>query len=261
MNPVAESYAATLLAVLLASVAFVEERFGLEWPAWTTRDGATLPGRLVDYEWSNRSLILRPEGGGSARTIPAVELHLWSKLRLLSSPPFQDRMTNHLIDLEERPGFRARWERIQQLTTWFTAAYLVLFLSLNWLLAGWIHGRAPILQWLSSVAAFLVMTALAVGLVILCLRQFGDHQILEYVVLAACLHFVLYVFVVWAIFQSGPFRSLLWYVLCWIVALILPLTLFGTALAAQVHSHAGSLDVAAFDRYLTEVWLRPMGLI
>lgn len=261
MNLEADKIAATVLALLFSGVQFVQERFDLEWPAWTLRDGVEVPGEMRDFDWASKSLILTVEGDGSQLSIPADDLKFWSKVRMLNSAPFHDRMANHLADLEANPGFRAGMEELQRIGLTLVGAYAFLFCAVNWLLAGWILRSGSIVRWLGSGAAFVMVSGLAAALVVVCFRQFGSHQVLEYVALAACLHTVLYLALVWVIYRANLLRSFLWYGLCWLLALGLPVTLLGTVVVAQVQGHAGTLDWPACDRYLTEVWLRPMGLL
>lgn len=261
MNPSGDTIAATLLALLLTGGQFIQDRLDWRWQDWTLQDGKTIAGEMRDFDWDTKALVLAAEGDAAAVRVPAEDLRFWSKVRMLSSAPFHDRLLNHLEDLEKSPGYQSGVERLKKLGLIFVGFYAFLFCALNWMLAGWILRSGSILRWLESGVAFVVLSGLCGWMVFVCARQAGSAQILEYAGLAAFLHGVLYLSLVWAIYQAGPWRPMLWYALCWVLALCLPLTLGGTALMAQVHRQTGALDLAAWDTYLTEVWLRPMGLL
>lgn len=256
-----ETTTATLLALLFSGAQYAQEHFGWEWADWTLRDGVVLQGELRDFDWATKSLVLQREGDEGPMRVAAENLAFQSKLRMLGSAPFHDRLSHHLSELEQSPGFLAGVERLQRLSMVLAGGYFFLFCTLSLMLAGLILRSGSLLRWLESGAAFAVLAALCGGLVVMCVRQFGPHHMLTYVVLASSIHAVLYACLVWAIYRSGPFRALLWYVLCLILAICLPASLGGTVLAAQVHRYAGQMDWVSCDRYLTEVWLRPMGLL
>lgn len=261
MNPGGDTLATTLLALLFSGAQFFQEQFDWQSPEWTLRDGVVVKGEVRDFDWDSKSLILAVDSGGALTRVPAAQLGFWSKLHLLSSGPFHDHLFHHLPELEKNPGFARGLQQLQRLGLILATAYVLLFSTGNWLLAGWLLRSGSILRWLESGAAFVVLAALCAGLVAVCTQQFGAHQMTEYLGLAISLHTVLYIFLVWVIYQAGPLRSALWYFLCWGLALSLPATLGGTVLMAQVQGQTGGLDLASWDRYLTELWLRPMGLL
>lgn len=261
MNPGGDTFAATLLALLFSAGQLFQEQFDWQWPDWHLRDGTVVKGEIRDFDWASKSLILKTDAGSGDTRVAAEQLVFWSKVHLLSSSAFHDRVFNHLAELRQNPGFGHRLQQLQRLGLILATAYVLLFSTGNWLLAGWLLRSGSILKWLESGAAFVVLAALCTGLMAVCNQQFGKQQMPEYLGLAISLHTVLYVFLVWVIYQAGPLRSAVWYVLCWLLALSLPVTLGGTVLMAQVHGQTGGLDPAAWDRYLTEAWLRPMGLL
>ncbi len=233
----------------------------LPWSPWRTGAGEVIEAELEHYRWDDRTLVLEIEGSERARAVPAEQLDFWSKVRLLTSEPFHHTITAHRAELQKLPAYRDRMDQLSRFSVVALTVYVAAFISVSWFLAMWLLRSASLFAWFQCALAFLASSALGVAGVAWMLEAFGRHQLLEYVVVVASAHTVLFVMFVWWTYRSTLMRSAWWYVFNWVAALLLPATLFLTGISAQVYSHYRQLNLQTFDAYLSEFWLRPMGLI
>ncbi len=233
----------------------------LEFREWNTASGYRHEGDLAEYRWSDRSLLLSQPGEAGMRALAAQDLDLESKVRLLLSEPFQESYLAHREELEALPVYQARLRQLRQLGIIFCGVYTSGFVAVSWFLAGTILGSSSMGRWFLVFLLSLLLTAGAVWFVWWGLGHSGEAKIRELLGVAAASLAVLQVFAVWAVYRSGFFRSFWWCLCNAMAAILLPLTLAATGLAAQVYGHYEVLNLGAVDQYLTEVWLVPMGLI
>ncbi|MEM0968782.1 MAG: hypothetical protein AAGJ31_05495 [Verrucomicrobiota bacterium] len=255
-----EAVAIKLLMLLFQGFGMLESALEWERPPWSTVEGKVEQGELIGMNWEARMLVIRTVDD-QMWTVAAKELSLSSKVRMLASPTFQAYLANHQAELEAQAGWRWGLEEMERLSLIWMSCCAAGFLAMHWFLSGWILQDGGIMRWLLGIVAFVVVSACSAGLYWVLQSRLGGEQWTEYLLIVGGAHTVCFLSAIWWIYRAGPFRSVAWYVLSWGAAAILPIALLAVGGYGQVLRYAGEVNEAAFDKYLTEVWLIPMGIL
>jgi hypothetical protein len=228
---------------------------------WTTRAGQAIHGEFVEYSWVERSLMLRTSPEAEALPVAARDLDLEGKLHLIFAEPFQETVLAHREELESLPTFPSVLERLRALVIVLAGVSIALFLTLSWFFAGVILRKPALRFWLAAVVAFGICFTLAGFGIAAAFARFPQGKALEVTGLLMGAGAVLGLFAVWGIYRSGWWRAILWCLLNVLLIVLVPIAVITTGVAGDVYWHTHALNEAAGDKYLSEVWMVPMGVI
>ena len=230
-------------------------------PEWTTKNGQRIRAELVNYSWAERSLMLRAAQQDETLPVVAQDLDLRGKVRLLFAEPFQDCFLAHRAELDGLPAYQQRLEWLRQWGVIWAGVSVAGIIAISWCLSRWLLGRASLRFWFLALGVAVALGAIGSWAVMAAQEKFGTDNAAEVAGLVLVAHSVLLIFALWLINGRGFFRAFGWWFLHWTLILVWPVAVTVASLASQVYLHARSLDETAMERYLSEVWLAPMGLI
>jgi hypothetical protein len=228
---------------------------------WTTKSGQRIRADLVNYSWADRSLMLRSEKGNEALPVAAQDLDLRGKVQLLFAEPFQDCFLAHREEVSVLPTYQTRLGWLRQWGVILTGVSVAGMIGISWCLSRMLLGSGSLRFWFLVLSVAVGLGSLGYWAVSEARARFGVDKAAEVAGLVLVAHSVLLVFAIWAINGRGFFRALLWWFSHWILILVWPIVVTVAGLASQVYLHTRALDEPAMERYLSEVWLVPMGLI
>lgn len=228
---------------------------------WSTQGGHQINGELVEYSWSERSLMLKTGPKTEPLPVSAQDLDLRSKIRLLFAEPFQDSFLAHREELNVIPVYRLRLEQLRQSGVVFAAVWIACLATVSCYLAGAILRKPSLGLWCAVLLFFLGLSALGGWGVFEAFARFEKDKAWKVAGMAGAAHSVILIFAVWGIYRCGVLRAMFWWALNWILAIVLPVAIVSAVLAGQIYLRYHALDEGSLDKYLSEVWLVPMGLI
>jgi hypothetical protein len=205
--------------------------------------------------------LLRAEAGQAPLPLSAQDLNLRGKVQLLFAEPFQETVLAHRAELNSMPGVQAKVEQLKTAAVVLTGVSIAVWLALSWFFAGAILRKPQMRYWIACLLGAAILTSLTGWAISESLARFPTEkaQQISGVVLGASA--VLLVFMVWGISRSGLVRSTIWCGLAMVSAAVVPPLVVAAALASNVYFYSHALNEAAADKYLSEVWLIPMGVI
>jgi len=227
---------------------------------WTGRDGSLLEADLVGFDWENKLLVLEVPNQSAPQMYYARNLSLLGKAQLFVSAPYRDALADNYEKVQAGPYFKIREKELSSLGVLMLSSYVVSFLGISWLLAGWAMPGSSGGRIFFAVV-FLTSLTLASCYAIYRSADKVPGREYELILTVAAAHLVVFLLSAFLGFKARFFRSVGWWIMHWSAAILLPVTLLLTGLAAQVYKAQGSISPKAADQYLMETWFEPMGLL
>jgi len=228
--------------------------------SWTSSTGEVTEGALLDYSWADHQMTLDTAAG--QQIVLADQLTLFSKLQLFISQPFREAYQANMEVIQEGPYYETRSKELKTIFMVLCITYAFTLLSVSWVLASWVMRNGNAGPLLKALALYAFLTACAVFLIRHFVPDFdplGQHQTAALTGLGIyCIFFVL--LAMW-IFKTSFGRAFSWCLLTTLAMLILPISMLISGISAQVYKMEGEMTLPSTDKYLTETWFEPLGLL
>jgi hypothetical protein len=250
-----------LLGLCLGFVVPLQARGDVNPAEWTLKNGQRIRAEMIDYSWADRSLVLRAGGNGETQLVAAQDLDGPGKVRLLLAESFQDCVLAHRRELSLLPAHRERLESLRRWGVILCGVSVAGGIALSWSLSRLFLRRASLAFWLLAASLAIGLAVLGGWGVVAARARFGAENAAEMPWVVLGLHSVLLLFAI-RVLDGGSFlRTFFWWLGHWMLIVVWPMLVLMVAVASQVYLHGQQLNEAAMERYLSEAWLVPMGLI
>ena len=228
---------------------------------WTSKDGKSVQAEVIGFDWESKAAFLQdPTQRGPDRVL-VRQLDLISKIQLFFSKPYRLAYADNKDSIESHEHFKIRFGELQTIGFLLLSTYVASFFAVSWFLALWFTKDATNLAVTGAIAFFAAYIWLSsIGLRVI-INDFGQNNEREFLIGGIAVQALIFAIIAKFMLSTSIVRSIIWTITNYAALIILPLTLLVTSLAAQVYKQERTLTMEAADKYLTETWFEPMGLM